>query len=396
MSDYSSDYLTDTEKFAVMASAYIEIFKSSASFAKKIGSAKQTTTNWYNREGKTINARARIKICEVFNLQHTVWTDKFDNEINFLHSLPEYQKVSKPISIDKEKQRQLDIKIVGEGRRLTAEEEDILARLSSGPDLVLASIELKGKTPIFLFELSKIFKDKNQIAEALEIINSLQAGNSTFKYTFHNEIEHFKAVSLSHNQMQKWDEAIDILRLLYSSSHYHLVEPEIITLMASNYKRKALSGISGNGWRDRDDIDVNLLASALSLYGYAYKLKSKEGRYYDAVNMAYLINIINTIEPDEDESLTVSGLYSELTREWRADDESWWEVSSDAEMLMLSDKTNIAISKLNDFFDFNQEAESFEIETTLRQLEMYLHFVDDLQARMFYDHLKESLEYIKL
>ncbi len=390
-----SDHLTDTEKFHIMAMEYGEIFHDQAHFASKINASKQSLSLWYRRIGATINTLARIKICDAFNLQHTVWTDVFDDEINFRHSLPEYKKVSKPISIEEEQQRQLDIKIIGKGKKLTADEEDMLAKLATGSSLELSSIELENKSPIFLFELSKLFKDKNKIAEALEIIGILQSGNSTFRYTFHNEIEHFKAVLLSHDQMQRWDEAIDILRLLYSASRYHFVEPEIITLMASNYKRKALSKSNGDGWRDSDDVDVDLLATAFSLYGDAYKLKSKESRYYDAVNMTYLINIINTIEPSEDESLTASNLHSELTTEWRVDDESWWEVSSDAEMLMMSGKVDVSISKLNDFFEFNQDIDNFEIETTLRQLEMYLHCVDDANAKTFTKHLRKSWSYLK-
>lgn len=106
-----SDHLTDTEKFHIMAMEYGEIFHDQAHFASKINASKQSLSLWYRRIGATINTLARIKICDAFNLQHTVWTDVFDDEINFRHSLPEYKKVSKPISIEEEQERQLDIKI---------------------------------------------------------------------------------------------------------------------------------------------------------------------------------------------------------------------------------------------------------------------------------------------
>ena len=390
-----SDYLTDTEKFAVMAMEYGEIFHDQAHFANKISVSKQSLSLWYRRIGVTINTQARIKICDAFNLQHTVWTEVFEDETNFRHSLPEYQKILKPISIEEEQQKELDIKIIGTGKELTGNEKDMLTQLASESNLDLLSIEIERKSPIFLFELSKIFKDKNQILEALEIVSILQNTDSTFKYTFHNDIEHFKAVLFSHSQIQKWDEAINTLRLLYSASHYHLVEPEIITLLASNYKRKALSSSNG-GWMNRDNVDIDLLASAFSLYSDAYKLKSVDNRYYDAVNMAYLINIINTIESSEEESLTALNLYSELSSKWNIDDSNWWEVSSDAEFLMLLGKTDIAILKVNDFLEFSDEGEEFDVETTLRQLEMYLHFVDDDSGKLFYSHLKKSWEQISL
>ena len=389
-----NDSLTDTEKFAVMAMLYHEKFKNAASFARKIGASKQTVSYWYKREGARINPQYRVKICDIFNLQHTVWTDTFYDEINFQHSLPGYQKISKPISIQEEQQKELDLKIVGKNKNLTAAEEDRLASLSSMPYLEFSSIEIQNASPIFLFELVKLFKDRNQIVEALKIVDILQNGHSTFKYTFHNKIEHLKAVLLSHDQMQRWDDGIDILWLLYSASHYDLVEPEIITLMASNYKRKALSG--SNGWKDKNDIDIDLLAMAFSLYSDAYKLKQIEDKYYDAVNMAYLINIINAVEPGENTTISTSKLYSDLITEWKINDENWWEVSSDAEILMLLGKVDIAISKLNDFFEHrHQDMEDFEIETTLRQLKMYLHFVDDNNAKQFHDYLQESWKLLK-
>jgi len=59
----------------------------------------------------------------------------------------------------------------------------------------------------------------------------------------------------------------------------------------------------------------------------------------------------------------------------------------------LLGKTDLAISKINDFLGFEYNANNkFNIESTLRQLEMYLHFVDDANGREFYEYLVESLK----
>ncbi len=60
---------------------------------------------------------------------------------------------------------------------------------------------------------------------------------------------------------------------------------------------------------------------------------------------------------------------------------------------MLPGKTDVALSKVYDYLEFEYENDmQFNVDITLRQLEMYLHFSADKNAVEFYDKVKEALE----
>jgi len=68
-----------------------------------------------------------------------------------------------------------------------------------------------------------------------------------------------------------------------------------------------------------------LVASA-TLYKEAYNLKKRNEKYYDAINLAYLYNIIDAIEVEYANTQDIEELYSELSKIWKVDDSKWWEV----------------------------------------------------------------------
>ena len=56
-------------------------------------------------------------------------------------------------------------------------------------------------------------------------------------------------------------------------------------------------------------------------------------------------------------------------------------------------RIDIALSKVYDYLEFEYENNmQFNVDTTLRQLEMYIHFSADANAVEFYDKVKEALE----
>lgn len=386
-----NDILNDTEKFSIMARVFHNQYKGYEKFAKMINVGRSTVHNWEQRKTKTINGKAKSQICDIFNLQFTIWTDKFEDEINFENSLYDYQKVNEPITPNDEEI--ITRKIVGEVKALSKNEVALLDELAQHKTINISLIELTHMTPMFLFEYAHLLKNKKQIREALSVIQLIEKIPGTYKYTHYNKLQHLKAILLSDETFKKWDEAIHILRLLYSSSHYHLQEPEVITLMASNYKRKALNDT--NGWVNANTIDKDLLFKSFSLYHDAYNIKDIQSRYYDAINIAYLNNIIDSIEPDFTDKLAIKELYSELLQAWTPSPSNWWEVSSKAEFLVLIDKLDLSLSEISFFLESNN-VEPFEIESTLRQLEMYLHFVNDKNAQVFYTYLQESWEALNI
>ena len=383
--------LRDNEKLQVIAKVYSDIFVNKEHFAKLIGVGRSTVYEWFKEDKRvTFNTKSKSKISQTFGLLDTVWSEQYRLVEEFEKRLNDYKKIEHP-STDIDRWILVNLKEID-----TEDNQMSIERLSLNEIDVLLSDRMKNRSASFMFEVAQKLKSQDRVHKALEVLGWIEEQKSSFWYIHENRIRHFKAVLLSHEQIQAWDEAIDILRSLYHGSNYHLKEPEILTLLASNYKRKALySPIDTKKYRELNEVDMELMTSALCLYEDAYKLKPDNAKYYDAVNIAYLYNIIDTIEKEYANKKTeITSLYKELSMIWRIDKSSWWEVGSDAELLMLLGEVDLAIIKIGDFLE-NYSVKEFDIKTTIRQLELYIHFSDDINAKRFLKFLKESFSYIK-
>lgn len=60
---------------------------------------------------------------------------------------------------------------------------------------------------------------------------------------------------------------------------------------------------------------------------------------------------------------------------------------------MLLGDVDLAKIKINDFLE-NHKVKPFELDTTLRQLQLYLHFTADTHAQEFLEYLTESGKYL--
>lgn len=360
--------MTHSERFIELTKIYPDIFIDAESFAIRLG-YKRPTSVWNWMKNANPNSKNRAKISDFFGLKIDIWIENFSSQKSFQSRIKsgEFNIISKRESIEDN----IDRHIYGENKKdmIETEERD---------------------EPLALFETAKRLKSENRAKEALELIEKIESSSSNYKYANHNKIAHLKAILLSHDTIQDWDGALDILKRLYSSAKYHLQKPEIVTLIASNYKRKALSS------RSLEEIDMDLLLQAYAIYREGYKLKDSQERYYDAINFAYLHNIIDKIEPEYADKQEIKELYQELKGKWRIDTNNWWEVSSDAEFLMLIDNIDLAILNINNFLERNSAIiDTFEIETTLRQLKIYIDFTEDANAIKLHQHLRDSLSYLK-
>lgn len=389
MVDYR-DILTDSEKFVIIMQKFIGEYNTQENLAKEMEIPKQSISDWKNHS-RRIQIKNRNKICRKFRLNDMVWIDKYSDTVNFEEQLDKYKLVSK-VKTEEVSLASLGFNIIKKPiRQITENEKASLENLKSKKIVLLQKLSLEDKSAMFLFSLSKLLKSNNQIEESLEALNLIEKQDTEFRYSYRKEIKHLKAILLSHEKIQKWDEAIHILRVLYEETAYHLEEPEIITLLASNYKRKALISLDGKQkWIKKEDIDMNALSSALIIYRQAYELKNKNC-YYDAINFAYLYNIAKHIEMDYAYDVELDNIYKLLSEDWKIDTSNWWEVSSNAEFLMLIGKVDLAIFYITEFLD-EHSIEKFDIEATLRQLELYIHFTDENNAKEFYSFLKESWE----
>jgi len=366
--------LKDSEKFKIMKKVYKDLFINEDYFSKKIDVGRSTLFSWGQKNKASFHTKSKIKLCKGFKLLDSVWSDKFSTEYAFEESLSQYEKIES-IKSKKDITKHILVKLNNIDIRGIK-----LNNLSNDEINELWNSKLKNKSSVFMFEFAEKLKSEKRISEALEILEWINERESSFKYTHENILRHFKAILLSHDNIQDWDGAIHILRSLYHSSHYHLQEPEILTLLASNYKRKALS---------KEKIDMELMTSALCLYEDAYELKNDNAKYYDAVNLAYLYNIVDTIEIEYANKKEIKSLHNELLKIWRIDKSNWWEVCSDAEILMLLGRVDLAILKISDFLE-NYNVKPFEIDATMRQIKFYIHLTRDKKAQQFLEFLEDS------
>jgi len=394
MVDYT-DRLFDSEKFVIILQKYCNEYTTQKELAEEMGIPKQSISDWKTHR-RTIRIKNRNSISKKFRLTDMVWIDAFSDAVNFEEKLDGYKIIEKSLTEENPLQK---IGIISQNIMLpvstiSTHEEGLLTLFDKRKTIIFESYDVEMMSSVFLFRLSKLLKNRNQIEEALELLSIIQTNKGSFKYSHHNEIEHLKAILFSHEKIQKWEASIDILRLLYVA-HYHIEEPEIITLLASNYKRKALYSTSSHQkWRENSEIDIDLLSSAIILYREAYEAKKGATRYYDAINFAYLSTLANSLEMEKTNNIELEKMYSELMSEWKIDKSDWWEVSSHAEFLMLLGQSDLAILNITQFLE-EHYIEKFNIESTLRQLEMYLHFTDDAHAKKFYIYLHESWGYIE-
>ena len=385
-----ADKLSDSEKFVIILQKYSDEYQTQRELSEKMGIPKQSISDWKNNS-RNIRINNRNSISKTFRLKDMIWIDTFDDAINFEEKLDSYR--IEPKKSLNQISTFIAKNIIFPAKEISDKEQKILKKITQEKKITLNHIDFTKMSSASLYEVAKLLKSKNQILEAVEILKKINEKKGSFKYTHHHKIKHLQAILYSHESLQEWDNSIDILRLLYVEN-YHLEEPEIITLLASNYKRKALFSSLTKQWLAPNEVNKNLLSSALLLYREAYETKEEGIRYYDAINFAYLYNIAHVIEIEQSNQMELKKLYSELKQEWKIDPSNWWEVSSDAEFLMLIGEVELAKHNITTFLE-DYAVDRFSIETTLRQLRLYLHFTQNREAQDFYNYLYESWQHIK-
>lgn len=361
-------------------------------FSDKTGLRYNVVNSWQNAKGN-LAKKTRAKICNALGLKYDVWTagdytsydvQRFFNELDtFMIEVPS-------ISLDETMQdsQKLDRYILGAMVEMSVQEEDELTFYTKDKMIDLPA-NLEKYSSRFIFNLAQQLKSKGQAKDALYALDTLQAKKQNFKYIYRKEIEHLKAILLSEKSIQRWDDAIEVLRYLYAD-RYHLDIPEIVTLTASNYKRKAF--YHPNGMLNHPEyVDLDALSAALSLYYEGLALKSTKEKYYDAVNIAYVESILDEIEDDESEESTqkrIKKLFNDVYDNTTPDMKDWWEVTTLIEFYILLGDDACA---LDTYESYEGTPSRFELETTIRQLEIYVHFCDDSVAKSFLDMLRKNL-----
>jgi len=348
--------LTHFERFVCIYRKYINNNPQKGevvNYLRDVFQVPRATTSLWQKNNHIPDDTVRYKISENFSLNTDIWEDDtWEDMINFELHMSDHRLIVS----NKEKREELD-KIVYE------------KQLEQYPN----------DHPQRVYEKAKLYKKQEKIEEALKLIEILLEQKNQYVYMRYNEILLLKAILLSHNNKKAFDEALDILHLLYSAMEYHLKEPEVLTLLGSNYKRKAFYDIEGN-LRPKRSIEKRYLEKSLENYGQALSIRTHTC-YYDAINIAYLRKILlnDTKEGIHELSLKESN--------WIPDENSWWEMITRAEFFMLSGDLGKAKLYINTYLAKN-EVSPHDIGVTLRQVELYLNAVPhDRTAKSFYNYL---------
>ncbi|SFV56343.1 hypothetical protein MNB_SV-12-208 [hydrothermal vent metagenome] len=344
----------------------------------------QTVNTWEKQKGNIPNSEVKRALSQMFGMQYLIWEKSYPDVQSFKNDI---KTLEKPKESDlKNQEESLDRKILGEIIPLPLDEESELEFLSQVLPIQIPA-NLSSFSANFIFNLAKLLKSHEQVSDALYALESLEERVEPFIFYYRKQIQHLKAVLLSHRTIKRWDDAIVELRYLYADG-YHFQEPEILTLLASNYKRKALYHPNGT-LNHKEQVDINLLQQANELYEDAYNL-SKKDRYYHAINRAYMMLIIDAIEGNNEKQkrqIEIVTLYNELLKSgFPSDKTDWWQVTTQIEFLILMQRDSEA---LDVFEGYSFTPKAFEVDATIRQLEIYTHFTGDVVSGDFLEVLRQ-------
>jgi len=344
---------------------------------KLFNKGSQTVNTWEIKREKnqTKNIpKSEIKknLARMFNMQYDIWEKSYSDIQSFKRELKIFQK---PINGKKDTTLELlDKKILGEVSQLSLKEDNELEFISQFTPIQIPG-NLNSFSANFVFTLAKLLKKEEQSSDALHVLESLDKRIEPFVFYHRKEIQHLKAILLSHKDIQRWDDAIIQLRYLYADG-YHFKKTEILTLLASNYKRKALYHPNGT-LNHKEQVDINLLQQANDLYEDAYEL-SKKDKYYPAINRAYIMLIIDAIEGNRERTKIeqeIDRIYTELIKNgFPSNSKDWWQITTQVEFLVLMKRDGEALDILE---NYQGSITKFDIETTIRQLEIYSHFTNE-------------------
>lgn len=250
--------------------------------------------------------------------------------------------------------------------------------------------------------------DEKRYEKAMTYLEALFDSSTPCIYRHYNWLLHQKAILLSTDAYKRWDEALDIYQRLFYATDYVIEEPEIITLMASNFKRKALYDANGDYINHRILSDtekksvISLLLRSLEFYKLSYELKQNKSNktnsatdaFYDAVNIAYLKKIIEAIAGEPFALDLVSYDISNLTPK------GWWEGISLIEWKLLGcreEDNEKVLDKIK-----NECMNIYEVEcptptqnqltVVLRQISLFLHFVKKGCSKKLFSEFKDVLK----
>ncbi len=250
---------------------------------------------------------------------------------------------------------------------LTSEELKLIDRYASCNDTnfttFLGSDKIQDRSGEFYFRLAIICKNFGLYCEAISFVHKLEnnfietAGLKMFPYKHRQDVLKLKANCLT--RLGQYQEASDIV---YSLWQQGMKDSDTLSMLAAQYKRRALVGTDDT--ISIDKVNRELLLKAKDLYLEAFRRNIED--YYPAINAAYLYRFLGGSESDNGIKLARYVMDSWQNREG----ENWWLDSTLAESLILQDslpKAEVTFAKALD----RHHPDSFERSATITQINTY-------------------------
>ncbi len=231
---------------------------------------------------------------------------------------------------------------------LTNDEQKTLDFLREAPtadifNSSISSIKFTEKSPAFNFEAAKLFYSFGDYSKAIELINKVEKshldvdGVFIYPFRFNVDVRKLKANCLS--RMNDYEEAANIVYGLWS---FGLRDSDTLSMLAAQYKRKALGYKDGK--IDKENINSSLLIRAKELYLEAFRLNISD--FYPAINAAYLYKIIGGTETGKGTKLAsyIINVWTPLSKMSM----DWWLHSTLAEAELLQDDYEAFSNKMKE------------------------------------------------
>jgi len=250
------------------------------------------------------------------------------------------------------------------------------------------SAEYKYNLALYAFE-------RNLPKAALRIIDEIKDSDIKMYDEYHQL--HAKILSM----LDRDKDAIEVLEGLIKKQKTTKIDPESYNLLSASIKRKAFQDYLNNEISDSEFyIEIK---KAKNNYSNIYNI-TKE--YYPAINIIYLLMMMAKFENKNKIGLEIvkkevmdiwdnSNIQEELTKK------DWWSYISNIEYLILIEKYEEALEKLNNYKKELDEKNisDFNIFSTIRQMKKFYDVTQNNEVKKIIGELekiqenKESLEY---
>ncbi|MEN6348800.1 MAG: adenylate/guanylate cyclase domain-containing protein [Syntrophomonas sp.] len=252
---------------------------------------------------------------------------------------------------------------------MNAEEEELISHFAGLTESeafldLLTRQDLSFKSGEFIYRLAGICKNFGLYRHALDYINMLENhcyietyGLKMHPYKNRQDLLKLKANCLT--RIGQYDIAADIV---YSLWQMGLKDSDTLSMLAAQYKRRALFGEESRELKE--NIDTELLVKSKDLYLEAFRRNIDD--YYPAINAAYLYRYLGENESENGIKLAKYVLDSWLTREG----ENWWMDSTLAEAELLQDFFTASYLTFERALQIHNP-DSFERSSTVEQISTY-------------------------